>query len=420
MRPVESKQNEMLIGGISARDLVKEFGSPLYVYNETVIKDSFRMINTSINYEKKRIHYALKANNNLRILQILEKEGAYIDAVSREEIMLSMKANYSAQKILFTGINLGDNDIDFAVQNGVMVNLGSLAALERYGSRYPGTTVSIRVNPDMGAGHHDHVITGGRESKFGIYYSHKGQNDLEKAAEIAGLNKLRISGIHMHIGSGILDEKKFISLMQIILDIAARFKNLEFIDIGGGIGVPYKPEEHDFNFKTFGKRIDEMMRSFTKQYGSSPYLALEPGRFLVAESGTLLCTVMDLKNTPSYTFAGVDSGFNHLPRPMAYGSYHPVINASRIEGLKKEYAVSGYLCESGDVFTRNENGIKPQQITEIKIGDVLAILNTGAYGYSMASNYNARPRPAEVLVTGGEARLIRKRETFEDMLRTQV
>ncbi len=420
MRPIEARQNEMLIGGIRALDLVREFGSPLYVYNEAVIRDSFRMLSTSFSYEKKRIHYALKANNNLRILQILEKEGAFIDAVSKEEVMLSLKANYSPQKILFTGINLKDDDIDFAFQNGVMVNLGSLSDLEKYGSRYSGTSVSIRINPDMGAGHHDHVVTGGRESKFGIYYSAKGQNDLEKASELIKNYKLRLSGIHAHIGSGILDEKKYIQLMQVILKIAGKFPNLEFIDIGGGIGVPYKPDEHDFNFKMFGMHMDELMRSFTREYGSSPYLAIEPGRFLVAEAGTLLCTVTDLKNTPLYTFAGVDTGFNHLLRPMMYGSYHPVLNASRIEGLKKEYAVSGYLCESGDVFTRNENGLKPRQITEVRLGDILAILNAGAYGYSMASNYNARPRPAEVLVTGGEARLIRKRETFEDLIRTQV
>jgi diaminopimelate decarboxylase len=208
--------------------------------------------------------------------------------------------------------------------------------------------------------------------------------------------------------------------MQIILNVALNFPNLEFIDIGGGIGVPYRPDEHDFNFKAFGKHIEEMMREFTVKYGYSPYLAIEPGRFPVAESGTLLCTVLDIKNTPLYKFAGVDSGFNHLLRPMAYGSYHPVINASRVEGTKKEIVVSGYLCENGDVFTRSEEGIKPQQITDPEIGDILAILNTGAYGYSMSSNYNSRPRPAEVLITNGEAALIRKRETFDDLIKTQV
>ncbi len=417
---IETRQNEMLLGGIKASDLVREFGSPLYVYNEAVIRDSFRMINNSINYEKKRIHYALKANNNLRILQILEEEGAFIDAVSKEEVMLSLKANYSPQKILFTGINLSDDDMDFAVRNSIMVNLGSLASLEKYASKYPGSTVSIRINPDMGAGHHDHVVTGGRDSKFGIYYSQRGQSDLDMAFELIRAKKMRLSGIHTHIGSGILDEKKYSRLMQLILNIALKSKNLEFIDIGGGFGIPYKPDEHSFDFRLFGKHIDEMMSSFTREYGFSPYLALEPGRYLVAEAGTLLCTVMDIKNTPEYTFAGVDTGFNHLIRPMLYGSYHPVLNASRLEGTKKEYVVSGYICESGDVFTRSESGFRPQHMTEVKPGDILAILKTGAYGYSMASNYNTRPRPAEVLVTDGEARLIRRREIFDDLIRTQV
>ncbi len=420
MYAVDTRQNELTIGGISAKELVREFGSPLYVYNEQVIRERYRLLDGSINYGKKRIHYAMKANSNVRVLQILEKEGAYIDAVSKEEVMIALQANYSPGKILYTAINMKDDDIDFAVRNGVMINLGSIYSLEKYGSRYPGSSVSIRINPDMGAGHHDHVVTGGRESKFGIFYSLKGHNDMERVATIIKDCKLRLSGIHAHIGSGILDEKKYLQLIEIILNIAMKFPNLEFIDIGGGIGVPYRPEEHNFNFKSFGKHIEESMREFTRSYGSSPHLAIEPGRYLVAEAGTLLCTVMDIKTTPHYKFAGVDSGFNHLIRPMAYGSYHPIINASRIDGVKKEIAVGGYLCENGDIFTRSEEGIKPQQITDPQIGDVLAILFTGAYGYSMSSNYNSRPRPAEVLVTNGEARLIRKRETFEDLVKTQV
>ncbi len=420
MRAYEVKQNEITIGGITAKELVREFGSPLYVYNEAVIKNRYEKLFESVNYEKKRIHYAMKANNNLRVLQILEKEGASIDAVSKEEVMLALKANYSPQKILFTGINLKDEDMDFALKNGILVNIGSLAGLKKYGEKYPGTSVSIRINPDMGAGHHDHCVTGGRESKFGIFYTAKGKSDLDEVPEILKKYKLRLTGIHAHIGSGILEEKKYVQLMQIILNIAKRFPNLEFIDIGGGIGVPYRPEEKDFNLKTFGKHVDEMMKEFTVSYGSSPFLAIEPGRFLVAESGILLCTVMEIKKTPLFQFAGVDTGFNHLLRPMAYGSYHPVLNASRFEGEKEDFAVSGYLCESGDVFTRSEEGIEPQLIVRPEAGDILAVLNTGAYGFSMASNYNARPRPAEVLATNGEARLVRKRESFEDLIRTQV
>jgi len=416
----EIRGNEFFIGNISAKKLVEEFGSPLYVYNEAVIRDRYRRLFESIGYSKKRIHYAMKANSNIRILQILEKEGAYIDAVSKEEVMIALKANYPAQRILFTGINLKPEDMKYAFENGVQLNLGSINQLKLYGELYPGSSVSIRINPDMGAGHHDHVITGGKESKFGIFYSADDKCDLDEIPEILKKYRLRLSGIHAHIGSGILDEKKYVHLMEVILNIAKKFPNLDFIDIGGGIGVPYKPGERIFNLKSFGKDTDELMRNFVSIYNSEPYLAIEPGRYLIAEAGIFLVTVTDIKDTPVYHFAGVDSGFNHLIRPMAYGSYHHIINVSNPEKEPIPVVVSGYICESGDVFTRTERGIEARQIPDPEVGDILAILNAGAYGYTMASNYNSRPRPAEVLITGGEARLIRKRETIENLLSTQV
>lgn len=420
MRPYEIKNNKLAIGGVSAEELVRQFGSPLYVYDESVVRDRYRTLFSAIEYPKKRIHYAMKANNNPGILKTLLEEGCYIDAVSVNEALLALKIGFTPERILLTGSHMTLQEMQAAVQNRIPVNVGSLGNLETYGMNFPGTNVSIRVNPDFGAGHHSHVVTGGRESKFGIFHGKKGHSDIEKAKETIKKYNLKLTGIHAHIGSGILDESQYIELMRIILGLAADFPGLEFIDFGGGIGVPYRPNEKDFDLKMFGGHVGKMMREFTAKYGSEPFVALEPGRFLVAESGTLLVTVTDLKDTPKFSFAGVDSGFNHLIRPMAYGSYHPIVNASRMEGNKKEFVISGYLCESGDVFNRNEHGAEPRSITMPEQGDIVAILNAGAYGYAMASNYNVRVRPAEVSMSNGKARLTRRRETLEDILATLV
>ncbi|MGC8765363.1 MAG: diaminopimelate decarboxylase [Brevinematia bacterium] len=411
--------NELYIEGISATSLVKEYGSPLYVYSGNMIKERFKELKNSIDYSKVRIHYAMKANSNLRILEILRKEGAYIDAVSIEEIEIALRAGFQPERILFTGINLSIDDMRKALKKRVMLNIGSLLQLKFYGEFFPKTKVSIRINPDFGAGHHEHVITGGRESKFGIFCSKKDKKYISEINKICKKSGLKIAGIHAHIGSGILEESQYVKLAEIILEIAREFDELEFVDIGGGIGVPYREKEKKFDAKSFGKDIGKIMKNFVREYGSEVYLALEPGRYIVSESGVLLTTVYDIKETPRYKFAGVDSGFNHLIRPMAYGSYHKIINASNVEDEKEEVVVSGYLCETGDVFTRNEEGIEKRAISKIDVGNILAIMNAGAYGYSMASNYNSRPRPAEVMVCNGRARLIRRRETLKDLLATQ-
>lgn len=412
--------NQLTIGGIPAGELVRQFGSPLYVYDEAVVRDRYRTLFNAIDYPKKKIHYAMKANSNPGIMKTLLAEGCSIDAVSVNEALMAIRLGYAPENILLTGSHMTLEEMKTAVGNRIPVNAGSLVNLETYGRNFPNSNVSIRINPDFGAGHHSHVVTGGRESKFGIFHGKKGHSDIEQAKEIIKKYGLKLTGIHAHIGSGILDESQYIELMRIILNLAADFPGLEFIDFGGGIGVPYRPNEKDFDLGLFGGHVGKVMREFVSKYGSEPYVALEPGRFLVAESGTLLVTVTDLKDTPKFSFAGVDSGFNHLIRPMAYGSYHPILNASRIEGEKAEIVVSGYLCESGDVFNRNENGAEPRPVTKPQMGDILAILNAGAYGYAMASNYNVRTRPAEVNVDGGKARVTRRRETIDDILATVV
>ncbi|MCX7821693.1 MAG: diaminopimelate decarboxylase [Brevinematales bacterium] len=411
--------NELYIDGISARELIQKFGSPLYVYSEKIIKEKFYKLKKSITYKNTNILYAMKANSNFQILKMLAREGCGIDAVSIEEIEIALKAGFKPEKILFTGINLSIEDMKRAVKKGVMLNLGSLMQLKFYGEYFPNTKVSIRINPDFGSGHHDHVVTGGRSSKFGIFISKDDRKYVEEINRICKKYNITIAGIHAHIGSGIRDEEKFIKLSEIILDIAKEFNDLEFIDIGGGIGIPYRDNEEEFNIEKFGNDITERMNNFSKEYGKNIKLMLEPGRYIVAEAGILLTTVYDIKETPLYKFVGVDSGFNLLIRPLAYGSFHKIINASNVEDDKEEVVVAGYICESGDVFTRNEEGIEKRAISKIDIGNILAIMNAGAYGFAMSSNYNSRPKPAEVMVYEGKVKLIRRRETIRDLLATQ-
>lgn len=411
-RPAE-QDNKLTIGGIAAEELVREFGSPLYVYDAEVIRGRYRKLNDAIPYAKKRIHFAMKANSNIHVLRLLEKEGAYIDAVSVGEVMIALTAGFQPDRILFTGLNFTDEDIRFLRESGVMLNIGSLRALERYGSQFPGTEVSVRINPDMGAGHHSHVITGGRDAKFGIF-----ESDIPEAKKILAHYGLKLAGIHCHIGSGVLELSSFTRVMKIILRMAGQFEGLRFVDFGGGIGVAYEENEPDFDLEGFGREAAGLMEEFAKESGTEPVFAIEPGRYLVAESGYFLVTVRDVKHTPKFTFVGVDSGFNHLIRPMAYGSYHPIVNASKMHGGEKEIVLAGYLCESGDVFTRDEHGPVARKIAMPEIGDVVAILIAGAYGFAMASQYNSQPRPAEVLVDGGKAVLVRRRETIEDLTAT--
>jgi diaminopimelate decarboxylase len=407
------KNGALYIGNIAADDLIKQFGSPLYVYDEEIIKNRVESLINAIPYSPLRIHYAVKANTNLHILKIFNSEGCYVDTVSPSEIEISLKAGFEPSKILFTGVNLTENDMGFAMERGVMLNIGSLFTLEQYAKNHPNTEISIRVNPDMGAGHHSHVITGGRDSKFGIF-----ESDFSRASDIIKKYNLKLAGIHCHIGSGILEEKKFMEVMEIILRMARNFDDIDFVDFGGGVGVAYRPEQPDFDLKLFGNEASRLMENFSREYGKKVALSLEPGRFLVAEAGFLLTSVTDKKHTPKFTFVGVNSGFNHLIRPMAYGSYHHIVNASRADGKLEDVVVAGYICESGDVFTRDKEQPVARPVAEPQVGDTLAILTAGAYGYAMASQYNSRPRPAEVLVGNGKARLIRRAETIDDILST--
>ena len=409
---MDVRGNRLYLGGCAAEDLARQHGTPLYVYEEAVIRRQCRRFKESFTEAAPDIHYSLKANPNPAILHIIKDEGLCIDAVSPFEVRLCLEVGFRPEQILFTGNNTTSEDLRYALDQGVAVNVGSLGELERLGDMNPGGRVSVRINPDVGDGHHHHVITGGPDSKFGIYHS-----DLERIGEIVERHRLTLTGVHSHIGTGILKPDHMLAAMEVILAAAARLPRLEFIDFGGGYGIPYRPGESPLPLEELGREMTRRFAAFCKEYGRPLKMKLEPGRFLVAQSGTLLVRVTNVHSTPGHIFVGTDSGFNHLVRPIMYGAYHQIINASAVEGDAAPVVVAGNICESGDVFTQGKSGIEERELTTPETGQVLALRDVGAYGISLSSQYNLRPRPAEVMVQDGAARLIRRREIYDDLIR---
>jgi diaminopimelate decarboxylase len=409
---MEIRNNRLHLGGVPAEELTGRFGSPLYVYEEETLRRRAGELRDSILFPDKKIKYACKANTNIEIIRILREEGMGIDAISPGEVHASLTAGVPPGDILFTSNNATLEEIDYAVEKGALVNVDSLSHLEAFGRRYPGKPICVRINPNVGGGHHNHVITGGPDSKFGISY-----REVDRILGTAGDHGLAVTGIHQHIGSGILDPSLFVEAMDVLLDVARRFGDLAFVDFGGGIGVPYREDQRRIDVAVLGRKITEDFEGFCARYGRRLTLVLEPGRYPVAECGYLLATVTAVKEGGAHRFVGVDTGFNHLVRPAMYGSYHRILHAGRVEGPLTPQVVAGNICESGDVFTRDENGIVDRELPLFREGDTLCICNAGAYGYSMSSNYNSRPRPAEVLVKDGRARIIRRRERIEDLFR---
>ena len=414
---LENRSGELYIDGVSAKELAEAFDTPLYVINETRVRENYRNINRALirNYRKVRIHYAAKSNTNLSVLKILESEGAYVDAVSPGEVFSALQAGFSPQKILFTGTSVRDDELGFLLKSDVTINVDSLSQLDRLLKVAVSQLLSVRINPEIGAGHHDHCITAGRDSKFGLW-EEDSVNAFKKAKNV-GVKRF---GIHMHIGSDILDTEPFVLAVDKLLDIAKRVKDqanvdFEFIDMGGGLGVPCRPEEKALDLDLFSDRVLGLFRKRIEEYGfGEPFFCLEPGRYIVCDAGILLTRVNTVKVTPFRKFVGVDAGFNTLLRPTMYGSYHPMIVANRLDSHEEEECdVVGPICESGDILAKN------RRLPRIKEGDLLAVLNAGAYGFSMSSQYNSRPRAAEVLVKEGKYTLVRKREDFEDLLADQ-
>lgn len=385
------------------------FGTPTYVYDKNIMIRQYDLLEDHISYSPKQIKYACKANSNLAILKVFRDLGCGVDVVSAGELFLALKAGFSPEKILFTGNNLAEWEMEYAASHDISITLDSLSQLETYGRINPHSRVFIRINPNLGAGHHKHVITGGLQSKFGIYHT-----QIHDAQKIAARSNLIIGGVHMHIGSGILDPDLLIHGVSSLLESASHFPHLEFVDIGGGLGIPYESENNPLDTEVFGEKLSTLFTSWVTSYGSPVTLVLEPGRFLVAQSGILLTQVTAIKSNPKYIFIGLDTGFNHFMRPILYNAYHEITVVGCHDTALAPVTVCGNICESGDIFAKN------RLLPPIREGDLLAIHDVGAYGFSMASTYNARGLPAEVLVDGDQFILIRKRDDFQDLLFNQV
>jgi diaminopimelate decarboxylase len=398
-----------MIQGLKVTELCREYGTPLYIYDASKILFQYNKLVSSFKGMNVRIKYAAKALTNQAILRLLKKAGSGVDVVSSEELKLAFMAGFQKSDIMFTPSCVDFNEIREAVKSGVTINIDSIPFLEKFGKEYTNTyPCCIRINPHIDAGGNVKIMTGHRGSKFGISIE-----QLEEIYSIVEKYDIKVEGIHVHSGSDFKDAEAFVKAAHIIFDIAKNFNGLRFLDFGSGFKVPYKKGDYSTNVEELGKKMSEAFSSFCKEYGKELEIWFEPGKFLVSESGILLVKVNLVKPTPDITFAGIDSGLNHLIRPMMYNAYHDIVNTSNPEGEVSNYSIVGYICET-DTFGSD------RPLNKVREGDILAIKNAGAYGFSMSSNYNSRLRPAEVLIYKGKSLLIRKREVFEDLLRNQV
>lgn len=390
-------------------ELAHMHGTPLYVYDGDIIERQYKKLTGAFSSVSLRIKYALKANSNQAILKLMKKLGSGLDAVSIEEVQLGLLAGFVPSEILFTPNGVAFSEISKAVELGVKINIDNISVLEHFGHDY-GNTVPccIRLNPHIMAGGNTHIQTGHIDSKFGISIY-----QLRHVERIIKNYNIRINGLHIHTGSEILDSSVFLRVADLMFETAQSFPELEFIDFGSGFKVAYKDNDAVTDIDELGKELSQRFNDFCKSYGRILELWFEPGKFLVSECGFLLVKVNVIKQTLSTVFAGVDSGQNHLIRPMFYDAHHHIANISNPDDKPRIYSVVGYICETDTLGW-------DRKISEIREGDVLAICNAGAYGFSMSNNYNSRTRPAEVLIYKGTPHLIRKRETIDDLLRNQV
>jgi len=415
MRDFDNDGGRMVFGGMHACDIADEFGTPVYVTDESILRENYRRIWEAFNrHMETDIHYACKANTNLAVLRILEQEGSGIDAVSIGEVLTCLRAGYSPDRIIFTGVNVGDQELREVAETGVMINIDSFSEMERLAELCPNASeqkVSIRITPGVGSGHGAKVITGNKGSKFGIP-----MNEVLNAYIRANDLGFDIRGIHAHIGSGGQTVEPFIDLMQILIDTSNAVSDaigvgLEFIDMGGGIGVPYKPNEEEMDVEELSMTLTDMIA----EESEVSRLIVEPGRYIVCDSTILLTRCVDVKDAGTKKYVGVDAGFNTLVRPAFYDSYHHVAIANKFNrACTGRYDIVGPVCETGDYLAHDRVLPDPEE------GDLIAVYDAGAYGFSMSSRYNSRPLCGEVLVNEGRAELIREAENMEDLWRHQI
>ena len=404
---------ELLLGHYRIQDvdllsLTKEFDTPLYVYDAEKIVHQLRTLMTAFSACDVKIKYAAKALTNLSILKLLRTYGSDVDVVSIGEARLALRAGFKPSQIMFTPSGVDFDEIAEGVSLNLTINLDSLSAMEKFGQTYKSAyPCSIRLNPHIMAGGNYKISTGHSNSKFGISVF-----QLPDIHDVVKKYDLQINGLHIHTGSDITESEVFLKMADILFSVARDFPHLRFIDFGSGFKVAYREGDIVTNVYDLGLKLTKAFNEFCQSYGRKLELHFEPGKFIVSEAGVLLVKVTVVKPTPSLTFVGVNSGLNHLLRPMMYDAWHDIVNISNPGGPQKLYTVVGYICET-DTFGSD------RKLNEVREGDILAIKNAGAYGYSMASNYNSRLRPAEVLLLNGQSKLIRERETLEDLWRHQ-
>jgi diaminopimelate decarboxylase len=409
------------IGGVAATDLASQFGTPLYVYDAAVIRRQIENVRSAFRNLPFHPYYAMKANGNLSILRLVHEEGFGCDAVSPGEIQLAMRAGFPPNAIWFTCSNVSDDDLRAIPDSRIIINVNSVVEIDRIIALGLTNPIALRVNPSVGAGHHADVITAGDSVKFGI-----------DVAEIATARMLiedtgrRVVGLHAHIGSGVDATAPLLDSARCLLELAPHFRYLRWMNFGGGIATPYRPGDPEFPIGRYGEELTALAGPLLRERDLTAIL--EPGRYVVAESGVLLARVTSKRISAGLEWIGVDTGFNHLVRPSKYSAYHHIVNASKGTNAslraswdaaadREQLVVAGNLCESGDVFTRTAGHVETRALDRTGVGDLLAFCDAGAYGFSMASHYNARLMPAEVLIDGGTARVIRRRQTVDDLMR---
>lgn len=390
-------------------DIANRFGTPVYIYDAERMTAQYKKLTNAFAGIDATFFYACKALTNINVLKHIKSIGCNVDCSSINEVQMALLAGFEPQRVLYTSNNIAFSEIETAKDLGVHINIDSLSNLEKFGKKYGHSyPVGIRLRPNIMAGGNLKISTGHSKSKFGIPLE-----DIDKVVQLVKQTNLHIRTLHIHTGSEIKDVDVFVKGVEVMFEVAKNFPELEVIDLGGGFKVPYEPGDEGTDIPLLGKKVSEAFVAYEKLSNKKMQVWFEPGKFMVSESGYFVTKVNVLKQSGDIRFAGVDSGLNHLIRPMFYGSYHHIENISNPGAVKQAYTVVGYICET-DTFADN------RMIAEIREGDYLAFYNGGAYGFEMASNYNSRFRPAEVLVKNGEARLIRRRETMDDILKTQV
>lgn len=403
-----NSNNIYQIDNIAVTELCSKYELPLYVYNGDAMITQLQKLKNAFSIEHLKVNYACKALTNINILKLFQKGGTGLDTVSIQEVWTGLRAGFSPHDIIYTPNCVSMDEIKMAVNEGVKINIDNLSILEQFGHEFPHIPVCLRVNPHIYAGGNKNISVGHVDSKFGISIY-----QIPHAKRIIETTGLKIEGLHMHTGSDILDIEVFLQGVDILFDITRKFETIQYIDLGSGFKVSYKQNDLYTDIDQLGQMLSEKFNEFCREYGRTLDLVIEPGKFLVSNSGYFFAKVNVIKQTTSTVFAGIDTGFNHFIRPMLYNAYHQITNISNPGGKQRIYTVVGYICET-DTFGWN------RKLDEVKEGDILAFKNAGAYCFSMSSNYNSRFRPAEVLIYKGKDYLIRKRESMDDLLKNQI